>query len=155
MSNTMFVYSAIDCLDPCDFLKAVAKEFGLDSGLYDLHKRYIERYGIPKCGRNRATYIANNYVIKLPISQNGFVDNEWEGSLIAKKGKSAARTRLIYNRVKGFEIPILLMEKVVELTWKEIESIGNSAIQIAYATDCLQVGLNKSGDVVAYDYGLR
>lgn len=152
----LFKFTCVDCSDAEEFMGEIAQEFGEGTDLYNLHKRYLARYGLPEVGRHRATYLANNYVIKLPVHPNGFADNDWEGSLLSDINKDIARTRLVLYGPKGFEIPIVLMERVKPLdTEAEIEAYGERARETAWNTDCMQVGLSKRGNVVAYDYGMR
>lgn len=129
------------------FLQDVAAEFGQRDPVYELHKRFIEKYGQPQQGRNRAAYVAGTFVVKIPISYDGITDNDWEGSVSAP---DLARTRLVYWK----SVPVLLMERVQWLSEKELEKFGADAVELSRSTDCGQVGLNKKGKIVAFDYGL-
>ena len=127
-----------------------------------LFKRYLAK-GVPyECGRNRCTFIFRTYVVKLPLTDYGISDNDWEGSVsndpdfTPEPGTEDwyiqyARTRL----AQVGSVPVLLMERVEYATYATImEREGKEPDWIA-SVDCGQVGYNKSGKLVAFDYGMH
>jgi hypothetical protein len=123
-----------------------------------LLKRYFRKTRKVHWGRNRITFEFPSFVVKLPITLNGITDNDWEGSISNNPNAEPcdwqvqyARTRLYY---KG-DIPIILMEKVKHATRAAlIKRFGKEPKWVA-CVDCGQVGFNKQGRLVAYDYGIR
>lgn len=117
--------------------------------------RYSAKYPM-EVGRNRAVFLAGNYVIKIPLTDDGFVDNDWEGSISNSKQCynhpdwiQYPRTRLVcYN-----EIPIVLAQKVRHVWEDEIKERLGFIPDWIYSVDCGQVGFTKNNRLVAYDYG--
>jgi hypothetical protein len=117
-------------------------------------RRLLEKYGEPiGAGRNRVVWkMRGSHVIKLPRCDSGITDNDWEGS-VSDPGFTA-RTRLIYIH----DIPIVVMEYVEDVTLAQIsEHLGLPAGDIGWAGcfDSGQVGFNKSGTLLAYDWGIK
>jgi hypothetical protein len=116
-------------------------------------KRICDRlkklYGSPICGRNRATFIIHDYVIKCPINESGIHDNYNEAEIYKQYGNSEiapfplAKCHLLTTN----DIPMVLMEKV------EIKPFDEAWPRWVDFVDCQQVGYNKNGLLVAYDYG--
>lgn len=101
-------------------------------------------------GRNRLAYYHNGFVIKIPRNSNGVTDNRWESAKYRNyprhgrkeiNGICFARCRLLHN-------DWLVMELLTTAMHDDLP-------KWAGYVDCGQVGLTKSGHVVAYDYGLR
>lgn len=119
-------------------------------------KRYLPRALDILTGRHRNVFIFKNYVIKIPRNINGLADNDWEGSISnAEDGDPEdvqfARTRMVYY--KG--IPIVFMERADWATRDEIAARLGYEPDWTGSVDCGQVGFNKQGKLVAFDYGLR
>lgn len=136
-----------------EMLSYLESEFG--KGLIlDLHRKLIDKYGMPKLGTGRATYISKFCVFKLPVTLCGFRLNDWEGSVssIGKKGTPyyipIARSKLIFID----DIPIVVMEKVQESSLSEIKSKLGLIPDFVSSVDMGQVGFNHKGQLVAYDY---
>ena len=119
-----------------------------DTTLLSLHKRYGKKCEAIEYGRNRATYIFKNYVVKIPISFDGFVDNDWEGSV---KADVYARTRLAYYK----DIPVVFMETIIYADNKTIKNILSFVPDWVYSIDCGQVGFNRKNELLAFDFGVR
>ena len=95
--------------------------------------------------------------MKLPKNLDGCADNEWEGSVSnteESKGNNDyvqyARTRLGY--AKGF--PVVFMEFVKHVDWKKCDALLGPNNWTG-SVDGGQVGFNKKGRLVAYDFGVR
>lgn len=85
----------------------------------------------------------SNWVIKLPIREKGKEDNEMEYFLFKSGTRPAvqkAKCKLVYIK----ELPLLLMEFVIP--------IDSDFPQWAFQVDNKQVGKNRNGRIVAYDY---
>lgn len=128
--------------------------------LIELHNRYAKRalecYG----GRNRNVFkMPGGYVVKLPSGMNGIADNDWEGSVSNSEEGTGfdvgyvqyARTRMCYYK----DIPIVFMEYVEYLNKEKIVKRFGKEPEWCYSVDCGQVGINKRGRLVAFDYGCR
>lgn len=106
-------------------------------------------------GRHRAVWRCKDYVVKMPINQGGIDSNLREASLWERRGQDPyihyARCHLIPHSV------ILVMEYAQYLGSLSDDTgyIGLTKVpEWAYAVDGWQVGYNKRGQIVAYDYGL-
>jgi len=102
-------------------------------------------------GRTRRVYLAHSgkYVVKYPLNSTGEHAN-WQEAKDYKKGgflekENLARCRLATLRGKE----VLIMEKV-EPTNK-FNKEGNSWVDYI---DCQQVGYNRKGKLVAYDWAI-
>ncbi len=104
--------------------------------------KLIKKYGNPTCGRNRATFIGKNFVIKFPLNDDGEMNNSIEANFNFEntaKGKSFfinGFTCLIQERLIPLDYP-LDFSKLPEWT-KSIDS-G-------------QVGYDSEGVLKAYDF---
>lgn len=122
-----------------------------------LHQRYEKRCLLVHGGRNRNVFDLGKYVVKIPKNLAGFGDNDWEGS-VSNSPESLGhddyvqypRTRLAYYK----EVPIVFMEKVEPVTAKEIVRRLGYEPDWVNSVDCGQVGFNRKGRLLAYDYGL-
>lgn len=137
------------------YLKCFDEILRKDKTIRSLHKRWLKKANRIEYGRNRIVYIFTTYVIKLPTCLDGFSDNDWEGSISNANDDPEeiryARTRLIYKN----EIPILYMEYVVYACEKTITKRLGYYPYWVNSVDCGQVGFNKKGKLVAFDYGCR
>jgi hypothetical protein len=113
-----------------------------DSNASIVLKKLIKKYGIPECGRNRATFISKNYVIKFPLNEDGENNNLSESNF---KSKITAKSKFlnisgfyctIQERLKNLEYPVDF-EKLPQWTKK---------------IDSGQVGFDKNGNIKAYDF---
>lgn len=155
MDNKEFLLRALNQEHPeskQDFLAYIESVFGTGL-LFDLYSKMIDKYGLPKIGTRRATYISKSIVFKVPVDIEGFRENDWEGSLCAINPDSnyeipIAKSRLIFCD----DIPVVAMEKVQPLFLSQIkEKFGEIPAFVSWV-DMGQVGLNRQGKLVAYDY---
>lgn len=107
-------------------------------------------------GRNRVCFFLKNNVIKIPRNGGGIGDNDWEGSVStcpefigSPDHIQYAKTRLLY--VEGIEV--VVMEKVCYANESQIERVLGPGPNWTWSVDCGQVGFNRHGRLVAYDYG--
>lgn len=125
-----------------------------------LHQRYAKEAKTIWQGRNRTVFDKGRYVVKVPRNFNGIADNDWEGSV--SNGETLgdpnhvqyARTRMFY----WHDIPVVLMEKVEHANQeqtKEYLGTPKGKSDWTWSVDCGQVGFNRQGRLVAYDYGIR
>lgn len=129
--------------------------FGEGYGL--LFDRYHKRCKGFESGRTRCTFMFGRYVVKLPITHAGVGDNDWEGSVSNGPDQNEeehvqyARTRMHYED----SIPVLFMEYVEWARTAEIVArLGHEPDWVG-CVDCGQVGFNRAGKLVAFDYGLN
>lgn len=108
-----------------------------------------------------------SYVVKLPRYAFGFDDNEWEGSIDnIPEGQPGhdpdnvqyARTHLVFLKrgdMNGEQvtIPVLFMERLNTDIWKE-KRYKDFPDWVGYV-DGGQVGYDRRGKLVAFDYGYR
>jgi len=98
--------------------------------------------------RNRIVYRRGYFVIKIPLNESGLHDNWHEEMLFKQYGKTRgyiplARCRLVKNS-------ILVME-YIEHTGRSFDGCPGWADYV----DCGQVGTDRNGSLVAYDYGIN
>ena len=143
-------------------LDQVKREFGNSVIMNRLFKRYFKKCKAFHLGRSRVAFEFSTYVVKLPITYGGIGDNDWEGSISNNPDLPPndyqiqyARTRLVYLKDRLDSIPIVLMEKVEFATVKEIVARLGKEPRWCWSVDCGQVGWNRQGKLVAYDYGLN
>ena len=128
-----------------------------DVGLFhQLHVRYSKRCLGIFMGRNRNVFNFGRYVVKVPRNFYGVIDNDWEGSVSNSEDCDPedvqyARTRLAYWK----DVPIVFMEYVEYASNKEIAERVGHVPDWTMSVDCGQVGFNRKGCLVAYDYGIR
>lgn len=129
----------------------------LNSVLTELDRRYRSRASEIHAGRNRRVYVMGTYVIKVPLNLNGVADNDWEGSV--RNGAFVSEYELVYPKHKRMVywrgIPVVFMEYVEPATSKQIIKQVGKVPNWVDRVDCGQVGFNKHGLLVAYDYGPR
>lgn len=116
---------------------------------FDYCHHFSDEYAF---GRNRVVFYCKHFVVKLPITDAGLSNNEWEGSVSNSKETRDNGEDVQYPRTKLFYIgenavPIVLMEKV---------SFPDNDFVLpdwANSVDCGQVGFTRTGRLVAFDYG--
>lgn len=155
MSTQDYLISAYNQEHPTDkeaFLKYVESVF--DKGvMLDLHTFMCNKYGLPKIGTGRTTYLSKNFVFKVPISEFGFRINDLEGSTISIDEGTEYEIPIAKSRLlPKCDIPIVVMERVVEMTLDEIDDRFGYIPSFVSAVDMGQVGLNRKGKLVAFDY---
>lgn len=133
----------------------------VDTFLEDREKlcaRFRDRAEDVHCGRNREVFLMRGYVVKIPLNHCGIADNDWEGSVSNCEDYPQsdwqvqyARTRMVYVN----DIPVVFMERVEYVTGKEIVQRLGHEPNWTGCVDGGQVGFNRSGRLVAFDYGIR
>lgn len=138
-----------------DFLAMVSTLIE-ESPLLELHRFCCKKYGPPKLGTSRVTYLSKHVVFKVPINNDGFRNNDWEASLlsIGKDENDPNYIPLAYSRfLPGCGIPVVVMEKVREATKDEIIAKFGAIPDFVYNVDMGQVDWTKKGKLVVFDYG--
>lgn len=102
-------------------------------------KELINKYGIPECGRNRATFLSKSFVIKFPLNVDGEKNNESEAAFISNK---TARGKII----KLNDFKCIIQEKL------NLNIDINNLPQWCNLIDSKQVGLDKFGNLKSYDF---
>ena len=148
-------------LPPHEVKSLLPTQFGhpqAELDLWRLYERYMRRCRDYVIGRNRIVFMFATYVVKLPWTFDGIADNDWEGSVSNDPDEpysdwqvQYARTRIHYEG----EIPVVFMERVRPLLGKDIVARFGYEPEWVSSVDCGQVGLNRAGRLVAYDYGCR
>lgn len=103
--------------------------------------RLMAKYGEPSCGKNRATFIGKNFVIKFPRSDSGINDNCIESSY---SDDTTAKSRGFI--LDGFLC--VVQERLVMPTKEQRKSMPSWVDFI----DCGQVGFDRKGNLKAYDF---
>lgn len=106
-------------------------------------------------GRNREVYRRGNYVIKVPRNWQGIVDNEHEADVGSYTRKEVPGS-IQYARCRLHPGGILVMQ-YAQFVGPGTDPDGflphkNGPSWMGFV-DCGQVGYNRFGKVVAYDYG--
>jgi len=110
----------------------------------DVLEDFSDRYGAPRCGRNRAVFVCGDgYVVKIPFTWEGLGDNEREGTW-SNPEIPLAECRL--ETVLPSGLKILWMEEVVP-TKKDLQALPTWC---SFVDGC-QVGHTRDGRLVAYD----
>src|ERR1035437_377818 len=106
-----------------------------------LQKKYGQPVGV---GGKRAAFGNSRTVFKIPINPQGFHDNAWEyRNYKNRTAKSFPMARCRIIDIK--DIPILVMEHIAPIPYDE-------SPKWADWVDCRQVGKNRKGKIVAFDY---
>ena len=97
-------------------------------------------------GRHRICFTSTTrqFVFKVPSCLAGIAANDWEGSIFSEE---YARHKLFY--IDG--IPIVIMEKVRILEGDELKNAYQNYDWVS-SIDGGQVGMNRKGEIVAYDF---
>ena len=127
------------------FLEDIRINFGPRAA--ELHEQLWTKYGEPQCGNSRATYISKNYVFKLPITDDGICQNEDESVLLSDDYWKFAKTKLIDPDSR-----LICMERVEHASLSKIKETIGSIPEFVFGIDCSQVGFNRRGQLVAYDF---
>lgn len=130
------------------FLAEIEPSIGAGD-LLALHKLMINKYGMPRLGTTRVTYISKVVGFKVPIAADGFRLNEQEDDLLhAAGGFQLGKTRMAHP----LGIPVLAMEIIHRATPAEVEKRIGEVPNWAEAIDMFQVGFNNKGIIKAFDY---
>ncbi len=114
-----------------------------------------ERYILLGQGRNRIVYRkrSSNYVIKIPISEYGAADNCHERRLFIQRNESNTKIRYARCRLLGIILVMQYARCVGELSESDGFIPYKNCPKWADYIDCAQIGYNRFGQIVAYDYG--
>lgn len=108
-----------------------------------LNEYYEHRFLYIGRGRNRIAYsISKNYIIKIPINQNGIDDNWYEATCFRKGNKNYP-----YARCRMCGDFVLIMEKL------DLKINKKYLPDWVKWVDCAQVGYDSRGILKIYDYG--
>lgn len=110
------------------------------------------KYEFIGLGRNRMVFKlkSGNYVLKFSLSFNGEADNDWEGCLVTNKNKIFSEERVRTPKTKWIKYQgfvCVLMEYIKPIEYEKDLPVW------AKSVDGQQVGTNKKGIALAYDYG--
>lgn len=116
-------------------------------------KQLREKYTFLGLGRERIVFRlkSGNYVLKFPLGCSGERANDWEGSVITNKNKVGLRKDIVITpktrwvNYKGFVC--VIMEYVNEEIEREEYPDWSGSV------DDGQVGKNRDGKIVAFDFG--
>lgn len=119
--------------------------------------RLSEKYVFIGAGRNRAVFLmkSGKYVIKVPVNYSGMSDNSYE---LRQKNetKKPVDNEMFFPAVKSVVLNDLLcivMEKIEHITEEKYKEQNNKPFPCWVGfIDCNQVGLNKKGILMPYDY---
>lgn len=102
-------------------------------------------HGTPLIGRTRAVFdMGNGYMMKVPFNDEGEYANGNEVRASAAEDPMIPVAECFYNKVE--DVDVIMMEKVDRIT----VDFARMPAWVGYV-DCGQVGLNRKGDLVAYD----
>lgn len=99
--------------------------------------KLIKKYGIPHCGRNRATFMSKKFVIKFPLNDDGEKNNSVEAMFFSEN--TAKGKLLIIN-----DFTCILQEKLLILN---NEDNGFELPQWVKSIDSKQVGYDFADDI--------
>ncbi|WP_461515582.1 hypothetical protein [Ralstonia sp. 121560039-2] len=130
----------------------------VDGVLMGLHERFARRAIAAWAGRTRNVFqLRDGYVVKLPKNFLGIKDNDWEGSVLNAPGSVGSEWHVQYPRTRMAtfdEVPVVFMEFVKPLSSQEVVSRFGHEPEWVMSVDGGQVGVNRAGRLVAYDYGV-
>ena len=120
-------------------------------------EKFVKDYGLQLMGqgRHRRSYLSasGKYVYKFPINVHGENANKEETTIYAADSEgNKARCRLIWVQ----SLPVVIME-VVTPWWLDKRGQGQNGDRLPdwiWAYDGGQVGFNRKGKLVAWDYTL-
>jgi len=116
-----------------------------------IQEEYDRKYVKLGTGRNRSVYdMGNGWVVKVPINAFGLEDNLAESKIYTDTKEDPDGYLVKYAECSHFnykDLPIVRMEKVKPVICK------TGLPEWTDYVDCGQVGYNKKGELVAYDYG--
>ncbi|MBA9846800.1 hypothetical protein [Ralstonia pickettii] len=130
----------------------------VDGVLMGLHERFARRSFAAWAGRTRNVFqMRGGYVVKLPKNFLGIRDNDWEGAVSNAPDSLGCEWHVQYPRTRLAvfdEVPVVFMEFVKPLSSQEIVSQFGHEPEWVMSVDGGQVGVNRAGRLVAYDYGV-
>ena len=120
----------------------------MEKKLIKLYNIFNKRFKYLSSGRHRDVFISKTgkYVFKVPNCHSGICANDIEGSWFCDE---YAHHKLFYIN----EIPIVIMEYLKEMdTETYLKLCKTEEYDWINGIDCGQVGYNRKGDVVAFDW---
>lgn len=116
-----------------------------------LQNIYASRFGKPLCGRQRACFVGEEFVYKVPLDQEGIDSNYHEA--VEYEQQVATQDTFIpiaacWIEENGTNLPVLVMERV-EPAKQKLKELPEWVSWV----DCAQVGYTKNNQLVAYDMG--
>lgn len=116
---------------------------------------FNKKYTLLDSGRNRLVFKlkSGNYVLKFPLNEDGVSDNDWEASTCSNKN-DRDRDEVQWPKTRYIEIEgfiCCIMEYIEPITSFENKNLPDWINSV----DGGQVGYNKKGLLLAYDYGLH
>lgn len=119
-----------------------------DEHTLEYYQAAYEHYeGIPRIvSRTRVIYMFEDHVIKVPLTDEGEYSNGLEVNVSNQGDIPIAKSEFITINHNGKEIEVMKMEKVQPVN-ADYDKMPNWIYQI----DCGQVGLTRTGELVAYD----
>lgn len=115
----------------------------LNAVAVDFLTKLEEKYGIPSCGRHRATFISKHCVIKFPLNFAGLRDNSIESKGYSDGYAAYAKGR----KIMLGDFHCVVQEKLNMPTSRQ--GLPTWVMSI----DCCQVGYDTKGRLKAYDFG--
>ena len=113
-------------------------------------EKFKNNYDVIGIGQQRIVFkYSDKYVIKLPLSPKGIVDNNNEVNFKTNNPNSEIKTAHC-EIVNIDDVNCLKMEYVDH--WSAILHSSVELDNWCLDVDCLQVGFNKKGSLVAYDF---
>lgn len=109
-------------------------------------------------GATRKVWADSDWVYKLPLANHSLAHNSYsvatqliEGGAqkLGITGAPLAKAELVWYK----SVPVVKMERVVPLDPKSIRANGKAFQLSRVAFTDKQIGTNKAGELVAYDYG--
>lgn len=116
----------------------------MDTKYVELYSLLFSKYnGVVNCGNRRVCfYTDRGFVVKMPWRIKGELDNLIEAREY-NKDKNFAKCKLVIIK----EIPVLVMEEVYPVD-------SSNLPEWCKEIDSSQVGINRAGKLVAYDYAM-
>lgn len=126
------------------------EKYNLCSNFHLNIEKFKERYEVIGLGQQRIVFkLSDDYVIKLPLSPKGIVDNKNESNYKLNNPNSKIKTASC-EMISIDGIECLKMESVEH--WSALYTSSGELDDWCLDVDCCQVGFNKKGDLVAYDF---
>lgn len=133
-----YPYSGETCFLPgssklTDYLHGGFESDVKNNTVSNLLSRFITKYGIPQCGRNRATFLSKYCCFKIPLNADGEINNKTEGSF---RSPITATSKLLI--IDG--IICLVQEK---LSLVDYDYNSNELTEWSHLIECGQIGHDR------------
>jgi hypothetical protein len=124
----------------------------LEQELQEIKRRFFKKFGHGQAGNRRVVYkISDKFVVKVPLNQDGIDHNKEERKIYLSSTKDNcryARCYLFHDKDTSNLVPLLIMDIVAPVQDDERQRLPEWTLSI----DLQQVGYNKRGELVAFDY---